>query len=125
MTVRLVPRSLSRVLLGVLVLSLSVFLAGGIAVGTAAAAPVRSTAAVHLGRVSPVPVGELRRADTPTTTAPVTDINQEQQAANDKQAEHKAIVLGVVVVLLLIVYLGRRGKNRHRTKSKNAAQGKS
>jgi hypothetical protein len=54
------------------------------------------------------------------TTTPAPDFNQQVQNADTQTAQHK-LALGVACVLLLvIVYFGRRIRNRHNKKVKSS-----
>lgn len=57
------------------------------------------------------------QAATPTTT-PAPNFNQQVQNANTQTAQHKLAVGIAAVVLLVIVYFGRRIHNRHNKKMK-------
>jgi hypothetical protein len=58
------------------------------------------------------------QADTPTTT-PAPSFNQQVQNANSQTAKHKLAVGIAAVILLVIVYFGRRIRNRHNKKVKS------
>jgi hypothetical protein len=54
------------------------------------------------------------------TTTPAPNFNQQVQNADSQTAQHK-VALGIAcVVLLVIVYLGRRIRNRHNKKMKSS-----
>jgi hypothetical protein len=59
------------------------------------------------------------QAGTATTT-PAPDFNQQVQNANAQTAQHKLAVGITCVVLLVIVYFGRRLRNRHNKKAKGS-----
>jgi hypothetical protein len=101
-----------RVALGVVV-ALLLF---GFAAGPAIAAPIATHAVVHAAAAAPV---------TPTPTGPGTvNINQGQQAADAAVAKRKLIMGGVCVVLLVVVYFGRRAKGKHILRVKNLQNAK-
>lgn len=57
------------------------------------------------------------------TTTPAPNFNQQVQNATSQDTQHK-LALGIAcVVLLIIVYFGRRIRNRHNKKVKAAAKG--
>lgn len=58
------------------------------------------------------------QAATPTTT-PAPNFNQQVQNADTKTAQHKLAVGVAAVILLVIVYFGRRIRNRHNKKIKS------
>lgn len=58
------------------------------------------------------------QADTATTT-PAPTFNQQVQNANSQTARHKLAVGIAAVILLVIVYFGRRIRNRHNKKVKS------
>ena len=53
------------------------------------------------------------------TTTPAPTFNQQVQNADSQTAQHKLAVGIAVVVLLVIVYFGRRIRNRHNKKVKS------
>jgi hypothetical protein len=116
-------RIVIRVTLGVLTAMLGTLLAIGIAAGPATAAPSPS---VHVAVAQPA-VGVLPAATpkAPVTTAPTTDYNKGQQAADAALAKRKLILGVICVVLLLIVYLGHRAKGKHVLRVKNLQNAKS
>src|SRR5437879_4031352 len=88
----------------------------GFAAGPAIAAPIATHAVVHAAAAAPV---------TPTPTGPGTvNINQGQQAADAALAKRKLIMGGVCVVLLVVVYFGRRAKGKHILRVKNLQNAK-
>jgi hypothetical protein len=116
-------RIVIRVTLGVLTAMLGTLLAIGIAAGPATAAPTTSSqvqvAVVHSG------VAHVATPKAPVTTAPTTDYNKAQQAANAALAKRK-LTLGIICVVLLgIVYLGHRAKGKHVLRVKNLQNAKS
>jgi hypothetical protein len=54
------------------------------------------------------------------TTTPAPTFNQQVQTANSQTAQHKLAVGITAVVLLVIVYFGRRIRNRHNKKVKSS-----
>ncbi|HEX5403130.1 MAG TPA: hypothetical protein VFX16_12590 [Pseudonocardiaceae bacterium] len=116
-------RIVVRVTLGVLAAMIGTLLAIGIAAGPATAAPAVSShvqvAVVHTGVV------HVATPKTPVTTAPTTDYNKGQQAANAALAKRKLILGVICVVLLGIVYLGHRAKGKHILRVKNLQNAKS
>ncbi|HEY4460228.1 MAG TPA: hypothetical protein VGN81_38320 [Pseudonocardiaceae bacterium] len=52
------------------------------------------------------------------TTTPAPSFNQQVQNANSQTAQHKLAVGVACVLLLIIVYFGRRLRNRHNKKAK-------
>ncbi len=103
-----------RMTIPVAVAVLGALLLFGIAAGPAAAAPVATHVVAHAAAAAPV------------TTAPTTgtNINQGQQAADAAVAQRKFIMGGICVVLLVIVYFGRRAKGKHILRVKNLQNAK-
>jgi hypothetical protein len=70
---------------------------------------------------SPEPQGSAitprHDASTPTTT-PAPTFNQQVQNADSQTAQHKLAVGIACILLLVIVYFGRRLRNRHNKKAK-------
>ena len=62
-------------------------------------------------------IAPRHQAGTATTT-PAPTFNQQVQNANSQTAQHKLAVGITCVVLLVIVYFGRRLRNRHNKKAK-------
>ncbi len=62
------------------------------------------------------PYGEVGTA----TTTPAPTFNQQVQNADSQTAKHKVEVGLTAVILLVIVYLGRRIRNRHKKKVKSS-----
>jgi hypothetical protein len=101
-----------RVTLGVLTAVLLL-----LGAGTATAAPHPAVAVVS----------HQAAAAAPTTTAPspTTDYNKGQQQANASLAQRKVIIGVVCLVLLVIVYFGRKAKGKHILRLKNLQNAKS
>lgn len=106
-----------RVTLGVLTAMLGTLLLFG--VGTATAAPRPAVAVVAVSH-------QAAAAAAPTTTAPAptTDYNKGQQQANASLAQRKVIIGVICIVLLLIVYFGRKAKGKHILRLKNLQNAK-
>lgn len=75
-------------------------------------AALASSSAQHGSVIAP-----RHQAGTPTTT-PAPTFNQQVQNADSQTAKHKLAVGIACVVLLVIVYFGRRLRNRHNKKAK-------
>jgi ascorbate-specific PTS system EIIC-type component UlaA len=106
-----------RVTLGVLTAMLSTFLLLGVGTGTASAAehPVAAVAGVsHQAAAAPT-----------TTAAPTTDYNKGQQQANASLAQRKVVIGVICIVLLIIVYFGRKAKGKHILRNRNLQNAKS
>lgn len=101
-------------------------------VGPAAATPTRldsSGPVAALQLPSAALVSSLTGANSGTrpgheagtvTTTPAPSFNQQVQNANAQTAQHKLAVGIAAVVLLVIVYFGRRIRNRHNKKVKSS-----
>lgn len=99
--------------------------------GPAAAAPTRlasSDPVAALQRPSAALASSLTGGDSgmnprheagTVTTTPAPSFNQQVQNADSQTAQHKLAVGIAVVVLLVIVYFGRRIRNRHNKKVKS------
>ena len=59
-----------------------------------------------------------RHEASTATTTPAPTFNQQVQNADSQNAKHKLAVGVACVVLLVIVYFGRRIRNRHNKKAK-------
>jgi hypothetical protein len=95
---------------------LAALLLFGFAAGPATAAPVATHVVVHAAAAAPV---------TTAPTGPGTvNINQGQQAADAAVAQRKLIMGGICVLLLVIVYFGRRAKGKHVLRVKNLQNAK-
>jgi len=81
----------------------------------ATAAPIATHVVVHTAVAAPV---------TTAPAGPAININQGQQAADAAVAQRKLIMGGVCVVLLVIVYFGRRAKGKHILRVKNLQNAK-
>ncbi len=69
--------------------------------------------------VREVVVAPRSQAD-PTTTAPAPNFNQQVANADTSTTKHKVAVGVAAVILLVIVYFGRRLRNRHNRRLKNS-----
>jgi hypothetical protein len=87
----------------------------GLAAEPAIAAPIATHVVVHTAVAAPV---------TTAPAGPAININQGQQAADAAVAQRKLIMGGVCVVLLVIVYFGRRAKGKHILRVKNLQNAK-
>lgn len=98
--------------------------------GPAAATPTRLASSDPVAALQLPPaalVSSLTSGDSGTnsrheagaaTTTPAPTFNQQVQNANSQTAQHKLAVGVTAVVLLVIVYFGRRIRNRHNKKMK-------
>ena len=94
---------------------LAALLLFGFVAQPATAAPVAAHVMVHTAVAAPV---------TPTAGPGTININQGQQAADAAIAQRKLIMGGVCVLLLVIVYFGRRAKGKHILRVKNLQNAK-
>jgi hypothetical protein len=105
-----------RIIMRVALAVLATLLLFGFVAQPAIAAPIATHAVVHAAVAAPV---------TTAPTGPGTiNINQGQQAADAAVAQRKLIMGGVCVVLLVIVYFGRRAKGKHFLRLKNLQNAK-
>jgi hypothetical protein len=106
-----------RMIIRVALAAVAALLLFGFAAGPAIAAPIAThVIVVHAAAAAPV---------TTTPAGPATvNINQGQQAADAAVAKRKLIMGGICVVLLVIVYFGRRAKGKHILRVKNLQNAK-
>jgi hypothetical protein len=93
----------------------------GLAAEPAIAAPIATHVVVHTAVVHTAVAAPVTTAPTGPNTI---NINQGQQAADAAVAQRKLIMGGVCVVLLVIVYFGRRAKGKHILRVKNLQNAK-
>jgi hypothetical protein len=104
-----------RMTIRVVMAVLAALLVFGFVAQPATAAPVATHAVVHAAVAAPV---------TTAPAGPAININQGQQAADAAIAQRKLIMGGVCVLLLVIVYFGRRAKGKHILRVKNLQNAK-
>jgi hypothetical protein len=92
--------------------------------GPVAALQLPSAELVSSPRIDSSAHAPLGQAD-PVTTTPAPNFNQQVANADTATAKHKLAVGVAAVILLVIVYFGRRMRNRHARKLKNLQNAKS
>jgi hypothetical protein len=119
------PRSF-RLVLAVLGCLFVMLLSAPVVSAATDSAPLRPVAAAQLGDNSQADSSHADRAPAVQKVAPPgPNIPKQEQEADRQVAQNKAIIGAVAAVLLVIIYFGRRSRNKYRRKVKNLQNAKS